>query len=320
MPDLRSKFRGALLGTFVGDALGMPFEGASPWHILSHWPESRPMLSARLGTGTYTDDTQMMIGVAESLAARGGFDGADMAMRFVENYEVGRGYGSAARAVLAALADGCVWDRAATLVFREGSFGNGAAMRVAPVGAFCYHDPVELRRVAELSASITHGHPFGKEGAVVQARAVALAMTHNGQDLDGPVFLSELRSFAKADCEVFGRKLAVIEDLLKAQPDVDEVVEAIGNNVTAHGSVPAAIYSFLSHPDSFEAAVTYAVTLGGDTDTIAAMAGAIAGACHGVEAIPQEWVDALENGRKGRDYVVALADRLCDCHLRAHGG
>lgn len=106
-PDLlESRFAGVLLGTMVGDILGAPFEC-----------QPHEMVAARLGTGTddtagwirqsrYTDDTQMMIGVAESLVKRGGFDGEDMARRFAENYEPFRGYGSGAHQVLAALRQG----------------------------------------------------------------------------------------------------------------------------------------------------------------------------------------------------------------------
>jgi poly(ADP-ribose) glycohydrolase ARH3 len=98
--------------------------------------------------------------------------------------------------------------------------------------------------------------------------------------------------------------------LLPIRPPGKTVVEVLGNGIEAHESVPAAIYSFLAHPDSFEEAVVFAVRLGGDADTIGAMTGAIVGAYHGASAIPERWLAALENGPKGRDYVRDLADRL----------
>ncbi|MCS6862455.1 MAG: ADP-ribosylglycohydrolase family protein, partial [Abditibacteriales bacterium] len=325
-----SKFIGALLGTFVGDALGMPVEGWSPQRIartfgaLSDLRSATPFVrvyraifdlladpknllgGARLGRGTYTDDTQMMIGVAESLADCGGFDGADMARRFVENFDPRRGYGPGAMKAIGGLRRGIPWNVVGTQLFGShgGSFGNGAAMRVAPVGAFYYDDAAELRRVAELSASITHTHPLGKEGAALQAFAVACAVRREpGASFDALSFLDELRHFVQPDCAVFQEKLARIGDLLTRQPTVWEVVNALGNGVEIFNSVPTAIYAFLSHADSFKDAVVYAVSLGGDTDTIGAMTGAIAGALHGVEGIPSEWLNALENGEKGRDYV-----------------
>ncbi len=176
--DRRSRFQSCILGLAIGDAPGRPTEFITylddirekygPDGVTDFEPDWHP-------AGTNTDDTQMMIGVAESLIACGGFDGADMARRFVENYEPHRGYGAGAHQVLQALRDGCPWDRAATIVLPQGSFGNGAAMRVAPVGLLYHQNSVELRRVAELSASITHAHPLGKEGRALQANAAALA-------------------------------------------------------------------------------------------------------------------------------------------------
>ncbi len=320
--SLESRFAGALLGTMVGDMLGAPFEG-----------QPHEVVAARLGTDTddtagwirrsrYTDDTQMMIGVTESLVERGQFDGADMARRFAENYEPFRGYGAGAHHVLAALRQGYPWGQAATLVFPDGSFGNGAAMRVAPVGAFHHHDLAELRRAAEGSAAITHAHALGKEGAALQACAVALAVRTQLGEFDPVGFLGQLVAFVRPDADEFTRRLASIGSLLDAEPTVDRVVADLGNDIRAHGSVPAAIYAFLAHHDSFEQAVAYAVMLGGDTDTIGAMTGAIAGALHGVEAIPADWYEGLENSAKGRDYVHTLAARLFERHAvaRTRGG
>ena len=115
----------------------------------------------------------MMIGVAESLAGCGKFDGADMANRLAQNFQPHRGYGPSANSCMMALRQGVTWNEVGTQLFgAEGSFGNGAAMRVAPVGVF-YHDREnELRNCTELSASITHTHPLGKEGAALLAHAV----------------------------------------------------------------------------------------------------------------------------------------------------
>jgi poly(ADP-ribose) glycohydrolase ARH3 len=313
--DLRSPFAGALMGTFVGDALGAPFEGRPSAYVADNWNSARSMIESRRGCGAYTDDTQMMIGVAKSLAACGGFNGEDMARCFVDNYEPHRGYGGGARLVLSALAQGCPWDRAATIVFPDGSFGNGAAMRVAPVGVFCHHDLAKLREVAEASASITHAHPLGKEGAALQACAVALATRTRGGSLDPPKFLAELKAFVHSDREPFPEKLLAIGELLRSAPSINEVVALLGNDVSSMTAVPAAIYAFLSRPDSFQETVTYAILLGGDTDTIGAMGGAIAGAYHGAQGIPSEWLDPLENGGKGRDYVLRLAFNLYERHL-----
>jgi len=333
---IRSKFVGSLLGTFVGDALGMPVEGwlaedivrefttldrmqnAKPWVRLYSAiygllaDPIHPFTKVRLGRGTYTDDTQMMIGVAESLVACGGFDGADMAERFVENYDPRRGYGPGARDAIWGLRHGMKWDEVGTKLFDgRGSFGNGGAMRVAPVGML-YHDKRdELRRIAELSASITHTHPVGKEGAVLQAFAVACSVQQEpGANFDKRAFLDEVQRFVRRGDDTFPKLLAAIGLLLAENPGASRVVDVLGNDVTVQGSFPVALHAALRHADSFPDAVVYAVSLGGDTDTIGAMTGAIAGALHGVEAIPSQWLEALENHGKGRDYVRKLAEDL----------
>ena len=84
------------------------------------------------------------------------------------------------------------------------------------------------------------------------------------------------------------------------------VAGELGNSVEAHNSVPTAVYCFLRNWGSFEESVLYAVSLGGDTDTIGAMAGAISGAYHGVEAIPEQWKNRLERG----DHIEELAEKL----------
>lgn len=308
----QSRFVGALLGTFVGDALGAPVEtwsaeriAESPVGLLGGGP-------VPAGSARYTDDTQMMIGVAESLVEVGGFDGQDMARRFAENFESHRGYSRATRGVMRALQNGAPWNEVAPGRFGgQGSLGNGAAMRVAPVGLFYHDDPEALRRVAELQSIITHTHPLGGEGAALLAFAVARAAAHPPGVAFAPgAFLGELRAFVRPGPPNYPGHLAAIAELLGRQPPTHEVVQTLGNDVTAPGSVPTAIYAFLAHPRSFPEAVLYAVRLGGDADTLGAMTGAIAGAFHGVEAIPAEWLDALENGPKGRDYVRQLAEAL----------
>lgn len=335
MTTTEDRALGALLGTMVGDALGMPVENWSARRIartfgtldhfrpaslfvqgyaLSYGALKDPAHVARglpLRRGTYTDDTQMLLGVAESLAASSGFDGADMARRFVANFDPRRGYGPGTMRAIGALRRGVPWNEVGEKLFGgTGSFGNGAAMRVAPVAVLYASDPRMLRSAAEQSARITHAHPLGVEGAVVQAHAIALALRSDPAGFDARTFLAELRSSAGPLSEVFERKLDAIARLLDRSPEVEEVVGALGNNTTAQGSVPAALYAVLSHPASFKAAVVYSVSLGGDTDTIGAMAGAIAGALHGAAGIPAEWLEGLENGARGRDYAAGLARDL----------
>ena len=309
-PDLPPRFAGAMLGTFIGDVFGMPFEGSMPQEVSLHLSLGAEESLARMRRSTYTDDTQMMIGVAETLDACGGFDGAHMADRFVSNFDPARGYGSSATAVIKAISQGLPSTEAATIVFSDGSFGNGAAMRVAPVGLLYHEKHDELRRIAESQASITHTHPLGMEGAVLQAFAVAKAVKCDPGGFGPSEFLTSVRRFVRPDCEEFADKLRAVHNLLAGDPTIDEVVAQLGHDIRAHYSVPAALYAFLSHASSFEEAVTYAISLGGDADTIGAMTGAIASAFHGLEGIPEDWLAAIEHLADDREYVLMLATRL----------
>ena len=298
---LRSKFLGSLIGTGVGDALGAGLEGRRRVD-----QAEVQALAERRGTLVYTDDTHMMIGIAESLIAKKGFDGEHMTHRFMENYsrEPYRGYGPGPPRVFSLIKAGEAWDKAAERLYGGGSFGNGSAMRIAPVGVLYYDDLPKLKEIAYKSSQITHAHELGKEGAALQAYAVALATAADPlSEFRSDEFLAKLLDFMQH--QVFKQKVEKIRELL-GKADKEQVIDDLGHGIEAFNSVPAAIYSFLSHPDSFEEAVIYAISLGGDTDTIGAMTGAISGAHLGIEAIPGRWQERLEN----REYLTGLAEQL----------
>ena len=298
---LRSKFLGSLIGTGVGDALGAGLEG----HLNVDQAEVYAQAERR-HILTYTDDTHMMIGIAESLIEKRGFDSEHMMRRFIENYrrEPYRGYGPGPPQVFRLIERGEAWDKAAGKLYGGGSFGNGSAMRVAPVGLFYYDDPPRLREIAYQSSQITHAHELGKEGAALQAYAVALATAaDSSSDFSRGEFLTKLYDFTQP--QVFKDKVKRMRELW-GEKDKSKIVAELGHGIEAFNSVPAAIYSFLRHPDSFEKTVIYAISLGGDTDTIGAMAGAISGAYLGIEAIPTKWQIKLEN----QEYITELAERL----------
>ncbi|MBE0515782.1 MAG: ADP-ribosylglycohydrolase family protein [Methanophagales archaeon] len=298
--DLKSKFTGALIGSAVGDAIGAPVEGWSMEMVSSVYGEKTPW---KMIYGRYTDDTEMMIGVAESLIEHKGFNGANMARRFIQNYDAKRGYGPGSKEALKRLREGEGWEAASENLFGgEGSYGNGAAMRIAPIGIVYYDNADTLREIAYKSSHITHSHELGKEGAALQAFSIALAV--RGQQ-EGMV--SALSEFVRND--VYKEKIRKIAILLDKEASKKEVIAELGNGEAAFNSVPPAIYSFLRF-DKFEDSVVYAVSLGGDTDTIGAMTGAISGAYYGDGAIPTDWVERLEEGEKGKSYIKRLAEEL----------
>ncbi len=293
--QLKSKFLGALVGTGVGDTLGRPFEGfRGPFTVDT----------IKFG-GPYTDDTEMAIGVAESLVEKQGFDGEHMLWTFIRNFNPSRGYGWGPPQIFKWIKGGLSWDKASRRLFNgAGSLGNGAAMRIAPIGAFYFEDFDELKKVAFQSSLITHAHILGIEGAILQACSVAIAVNLTPESFDPQVFVDKLYQMVTED--LYEEKLYIIRKFLREGTEEARVIGELGNGVAAFNSVPTAIFSFLSHPQSFEEAVRYAVCLGGDTDTIGAMTGAISGAYHGVEGIPDKWRKKLENG----EYIESLAGKL----------
>ena len=311
---LRDRFVGAALGTFVGDALGMAVEGWPPALIRRRFGILERMEHGRFPSGWYTDDTEMMIGILECLAETGRFDPDITARNFLNNYHPERGYGSRIHGVMGRLARGESWDRAGT-----DSFGNGSAMRVAPIGFFFYDDLPRLKQAALMSSRITHFHPQGLAGAVVQAATVALAVKSGmaGEKVDCKAFCTTISGLVK-DVDA-GFASAVLEIPLESTGDLENDVKLIRKrfscDFSALGAVPPAIAAFLM-TDHFRAALILAVNIGGDADTIGAMTGAIAGGYYGALQFPDDWVGILENKEKGKDYVIAIAQKAANIFLQ----
>lgn len=303
-PSLRDRFRGCLLGLAVGDALGARFEGhyaGGATGVRARFPTVEALIAYPTDEIWYTDDTQMAIGVAEALLASGEIVEGELVRAFAANYVPSRGYGTGARYVLEAMEDGRDYAAIAASHFPGGSYGNGAAMRVAPVGVFFHADHARLWEQARLQSLPTHRHPLGVEGAQLLALAVALAMG----PFDREAFFARL-----IEACVSAEFRTKLQQAAQAR-SVDDLAP-LGNAITAVGSVPTAIASFALTPTSYADVIGNVILLGGDTDTLAAMAGAVAGAHVGLAGVPARLVGLLEASPKGREYLFALADRLCD--------
>lgn len=305
-PTLSERFVGCLLGLAVGDALGACFEGRTAEHIAQRYRSVDHLIHAPPeGELWYTDDTQMTIGVAETLVTCKCIDQTELCGRFADNYVPQRGYGRGARRVLEAMIEGEDHQQVAASQFPGGSFGNGAAMRVAPVGLMFRHDHPSLWDQARLSALPTHVHPLGVEGA--QLLALAVATASNMTALNRDEFCGSLAD-ACASIEYSGPLRRVPH--VKSPKDL----ALFGSGIEATSSVVTAIASFSFTPNSYERTIGNAILLGGDTDTIAAMAGAISGAFLGRDAIPAHLLRNLENRHQGRSYIEDLAIRLLAVH------
>jgi poly(ADP-ribose) glycohydrolase ARH3 len=202
------------------------------------------------------------------------------------------------------ISSGEAWDAAAEMVYEGGSYGNGAAMRIAPVGLFYYDNTEALIEAAYGSSQITHAHTLGKEGAALLAYTIArLVGLDPAARFEVNKTLSDLARFIQDD--LYRQKMSTIKAFLPSA-DIQKVISELGNGIEAFNSVPTALYAFLANYHSYKDAVVYAVSLGGDTDTIGAMTGALCGAYLGVDAIPEEWKAKLEH----REYIEELALKL----------
>lgn len=314
---LQNKFRGAILGCFLGDAFGSGFEGMNPEKARFHMEDlSKKFLRS------YTDDTDMTLAVAESIIQSGEVSPEDIARQFSLSCDLTRGYAIGTIKAVLALRAGLKWDEVGRIVFENGSFGNGAAMRVSPVGLFYHHDLESLRSAAMEQASITHVHPLGQWGAVMQACSIGLAVSQNpnGVFKKGQM-ITDLKEILWGGPIEYMKALNKIEEMVaqskKFQPR--EIIQFLGNGVEAHFSVPSACYIAISYSPNFCDAIRTAISLGGDTDTIAGMVGAIVGAQVGEKGLPVEWIERLEDGPRGRSFAKDLAGRLFETWWKIHG-
>jgi len=279
-----------MIGSALGDAVGeIAFVHIREKSLSDFLEGSEPL--------TYTDDTAMALGIAESLLRMNGIDQQDLGDTFRRNFEnePWRGYGSGPPVIFSIVKKtGISYVEAAKSLFGgRGSLGNGATMRIAPVGLF-YHLSQNLYESAKLSAEVTHTHPLGVDGAAIQAAAVAEAVNLDARRIfPKEKFISRLIDMARTD--VMKEKMTIVRDLINDNGSPEEAAHLIGRSVAVYESMPFAVYAFMRNSESFEDCVFCAVLNGGDRDTLGAMAGAISGAYLGIDAIPVAWKEKLEN-------------------------
>lgn len=335
MPVTRDQLAGCLIGQCLGDALGFPMEGegapdcaawARDWVRAGRVP---PRGAAGFPFGQYTDGSQLARELLASWAARGGFDPEDYAGRISRLYQAGEpvGRGHCLEQAAARLAAGVPWRQAGT---PPPGAGNGSALRAAPLGVLLFDDPEAMVRAALEQSLITHADPRCLAGAVAVAGAVAIAA--RGQPIRPHNFLSRLREWVGRIEPTMETSLRRLEGWLTLPPE--EAVRHMGGEgmppgvdsqwrggVSAFvvGSVLWALYAFLRSPDDYLETVATAIEPGGDVDTTAAMAGAMAGARLGLDALPAELAGHLaDRGRWDYGELVGLAFAAFDAGWQRH--
>ncbi|MFI8293816.1 ADP-ribosylglycohydrolase family protein [Streptomyces sp. ms191] len=275
----------SLRGLAVGDALG------SQYFV----PVNYPLLKRReppAGPWQWTDDTEMACSVVAVLARHDRIDQDALAQSFAEHHDFDRGYGPAVNRMLRLIREGGDWRELAAALFNgQGSWGNGAAMRIAPLGAWYADDPEQATHQAEISAYTTHQHREAVVGAMAVAAAAALAA-----DPAGPPTPTDLLDgvIALVPRSAVGAGLRRARDMLD-YGDAGTVAAVLGSGrrTSAHDTVPFALWSAARGLDDFERVFWTTAQVGGDVDTTCAIAGGVvASAVTG--APPAAWTEQTE--------------------------
>ncbi|MEU4033667.1 ADP-ribosylglycohydrolase family protein [Streptomyces collinus] len=257
----------SLRGLAVGDALGSQF----------FVPANYPLLKRRElpeGSWQWTDDTEMACSVVAVLATHQRLDQDALARSFADHHDFDRGYGPAVNRLLRLVREGQDWRELAAGLFNgQGSWGNGAAMRIAPLGAWYADDPEQATHQAEISAYPTHQHREAVVGAMAVAAAAALAAAPDGPPspealLDGVIAL--------VPKSAVGAGLRRARDMLDyGDAGTVAAVLGCGRRTSAHDTVPFALWSAARSLGDFEKAFWATAQVGGDVDTNCAIVGGV---------------------------------------------
>jgi ADP-ribosylglycohydrolase len=320
-PALTDQLVGSLLGQALGDALGFVVEAQPPevaQDYVDRWLRAgraaeRP--SPHFPFGQYTDDTQLARELLRSYRDQGGWDPAGFAVRlaqlFSDRRDVGAGPGT--RSAALRLLEGVPWSESGTPAPYA---GNGSAMRAGPLGLL-FADHPSISRAAREQSRITHHDPRCAAGAITVARAVSIAA--RGEPIEAEPFLDEIARSAEEDDASVAEAVRRLAGWVSLDPTgaAQQVHESgldpayprwQGISAFVTPSVLWSLYAFLRSPDDYWETICTAIGVGGDTDTMAAMAGAISGARLGVAALPRELLSYLtDRGEWGANELADLA-------------
>ncbi len=288
--DPSERLRRALVsldGLSLGDALASQFFVPGPWSIEDRTLPESPW--------EWTDDTQTACSLVSVLAARGEIDRDELAVMLAERFDPNRGYGVGMHVLFHRILDGEHWSVAAPALFDgNGSYGNGAAMRVAPVGAYFADDLDAVVEHASRSAVVTHAHDDAIAGAIAVAVATAIAARSGDRVAPSPAeFIDEVIDYTPTGQVLGGLHRA---RSLARQDSVEFAAYELGNGsqVTAYDTVPFVIWSAARRLDDYEDAIWRTIEAGGDVDTTCAMVGGIVAARVGADGMPGHWLEQRE--------------------------
>ena len=320
MPGVSDRFRGLLLGTAVGDSLGLPAEGLSPRRARRMFP-GRWRHRLLPGIGWISDDTDHAVFVAQSLLAH-----PESAQHFVRRLawclrlwllSLPAGIGLGTLRAISRLWIGIPPARSGVC-----SAGNGPAMRSAPIGAFFATKPERLERYVAASTRLTHADPRALTGARAVALLAAWCIQEELSARPEPaLFLQVLRT--AGDDPGWRKKVDALSAAVASDLAVAECAASLGLAAGVTGyvydTVPLVAYAWYRHFGSFEQTLAAVLDCGGDADTTGAIAGALAGAVVGEQGIPVEWLRGFRDFPRGKSLLRDIGDRLAESRPGAGG-
>ncbi len=287
-----ARARVALDGLSVGDAFGERFFFASA-ATLASWLERRTI--DRPGPWRWTDDTAMALALVETLEHEHELEPDRFAERLASRWqaEPWRGYGPGAHRLLAALHEGDDWRTAARAMFGgQGSFGNGSAMRIAPLGAYFADAPLEwLVEQARRSAAVTHAHSEGEAGAI--AIALAAQLVWQLRDADEHALREQLWVTLLEHVPASETRAGLARARELARASTFEAADVLGNGsrISCQDTVPFCVWAIARHPRDYAAALWTTVSALGDRDTTCAIVGGVVALA---SEITPEWLARRE--------------------------
>ncbi|HEY1015076.1 MAG TPA: ADP-ribosylglycohydrolase family protein [Herpetosiphonaceae bacterium] len=279
----------ALEGLSVGDAFGEQFFGLLGRH---DDPIQRRLLTEP--PWPWTDDTNMALSIVAALAAGGAIDQDALMADFARRYDVGRAYGPSMNRMLRLIQEGNAWRELLARQFEGmGSYGNGSAMRIPPLGAYFADDPALAAEQAALAATVTHTHPEGVAGAVAAAVGAAMAWRHGPEIRSGADLLDLALPFVP-ESEVRSRMRRA--RALPADMRTLHVALKVGSGsaISCQDTVPFALWCAGAFLHDFERALWETAGGFGDLDTTCAIVGGIVAGAVGVAGIPPAWLAGRE--------------------------
>jgi len=300
---------GCLLGTAVGDALGLPMEGLSKRRQQKMYPEIKGY-HLLFGKGMISDDTEHACMVAQAIIASRGDehlfarDLAGRLRRWILGLPSGIGFATL-RAILK------LWVGFSAQKSGVFSAGNGPAMRSAIIGV-CYGDNSDkLKNLVRISTRITHTDPKAEYGALAVALAAYMASKH---EEDPFLYLKRLQDNFDLDAELLDVIKKAADSVIQGKSTETFAVDlGLDEGISGYiyHTVPVVLHTWFRHPRDFQLAVIEAIKCGGDTDTMASILGGIIGAAVGKAGIPDAMITNLPDWPMTPQWMESLGETLC---------